>query len=207
MVLLLALPVFAAVALVHRYLQLYAPSNLLVRRVRIATPRLGVWVALLAVAAALLVAMHLVAEAVAAGAPGWLNLVVLVLAWDAIKAAWLALEVAVRFLCLGIRELIGGSDRLRGTGVGRVAERRLLARRLRATRTSRSDASERLVSVGDAALSHPSSARDTVRASPYAPRHVSSIGATPEGAGRRFQVGSLHSAQFCRTSPLASGPG
>jgi hypothetical protein len=103
MVLLLALPVFAAVALVHRYLQLYAPSNLLVRRVRIATPRLRTSVGLLAVAATLLIAMHMVAEAVAAGAPGWLNLVVLALAWDAIKVGLLAVATALRAAEGGLR--------------------------------------------------------------------------------------------------------
>lgn len=108
MVLLLALPVLAAVALVHRYLQLYAPSNLLARRVRTATPRLRISVGLLAVAATLLLGMHMVAEAVAAGAPDWLNFVVLVLAWDAIKVSWLAVGVVMRFVALGIRRLTGG---------------------------------------------------------------------------------------------------
>jgi hypothetical protein len=103
MVLLLALPVFAAVALAHRYLQLYAPTNRLVRRVRIATPRLRTSVGLLAIAAALLTAMHVVAEAVAACAPGWLNLVVLVLAWDTIKVALLALHTAARVTLRAIR--------------------------------------------------------------------------------------------------------
>lgn len=92
MVLLLALPVFATVALIHRCLQMYAPTNRLVRRVRMAAPRFRTAVGLLAVAAALLLAMHLVAVAVVAGAPGWLNLVVLVLGWDAIKLALLGLR-------------------------------------------------------------------------------------------------------------------
>jgi hypothetical protein len=95
---LLALPVFATVAFVHRCLQLYAPSNLLVRYVRIAAPRFRTAVGLFALAAALLVAMHVAAEAVAAGAPGWLNLVVLVLAWDAIKIGVLSLLVCGRLL-------------------------------------------------------------------------------------------------------------
>jgi hypothetical protein len=120
MVLLLALPVFAAVALVHRYLQLYAPTNRLLRRVQVTPPRLRTAADLLAVAAALLIAMHMVARAVAAGAPGWLNLVVLVLAWDAIKVAWLAMAVAMRFLNLGIREFVAASAKLRGTGSSRV---------------------------------------------------------------------------------------
>jgi hypothetical protein len=89
----LALPVFATVALAHRYIQIYAPTNCLVRRVRVATPRLRTAVGLLGIAAALVFAMHVVAEAVAAGAPGELNLVVLVLAWDAIKLALTALSV------------------------------------------------------------------------------------------------------------------
>ena len=47
-------------------------------------------------------AAGLVAEAVAAGAPGWLNLVVLVLAWDAIKIGWLAILVALQCARCGI---------------------------------------------------------------------------------------------------------
>ena len=39
MLILLALPVIVAVAAFHRYLQIYAPSNLLVRRVRAQQPR------------------------------------------------------------------------------------------------------------------------------------------------------------------------
>jgi hypothetical protein len=92
MIFLLARPVFAAVALAHRFLQMYAPTNRLVRRVRMAAPRFRTAVGMLAAAAVLLIAMHMVAEAVAAGAPGWLNLVVLILAWDAIKLALLGLR-------------------------------------------------------------------------------------------------------------------
>jgi len=98
MLVMLALPVFASVAFVHRCLQTYAPSNLLVRHVRIAAPRFRTAVGLLALAAALLIAMHLVVEAVAAGAPGWLNLVVLFLGWDAIKIDALASAVVIRRL-------------------------------------------------------------------------------------------------------------
>jgi hypothetical protein len=39
MLFLLALPTFVAVAAMHRYLVLYAPSNILVRRVRSTLPR------------------------------------------------------------------------------------------------------------------------------------------------------------------------
>lgn len=107
MILLLALPVFATVALIHRCLQVYAPTNRLARRVRMAAPRFRTAAGLLAVAAALLLAMHMVAEAVASGAPGWLNLVVLVLGWDAIKLGWLAIIVAVRCVRCGVAAVHG----------------------------------------------------------------------------------------------------
>lgn len=90
MLVLLAFPVMVVVATVHRSLQFYAPSNLLVRQVRAGQPRWRIVTAVLVLAASLLVAMHLTAQAVAAGAPGWLNLVVLLLGWDAIKLAGLA---------------------------------------------------------------------------------------------------------------------
>jgi|GEM_PF-1840836 len=98
MILLLAFPVLLTVGLVHRYLQNYAPSNVLVRRVRSTHPRARTAAGLLAIACVLLIAMHVAAVAVAAGAPGWLNLVVLVLAWDALKVAWLAGGAMIRTL-------------------------------------------------------------------------------------------------------------
>jgi hypothetical protein len=52
--------------------------------------------ALVGLATVLLMTTHIVANAVAAGAPGWLNLVVLVIAWDAVKIGWLAVGVALR---------------------------------------------------------------------------------------------------------------
>lgn len=107
MVLLIALPVFAAVALVHRYLQRYAPSNLLVQRVRTSAPRFRTVMTLLLLAATLLVAMHLLAVIVASGAPGCLNLVVLLLAWDAIKIGWLAIAVLLRWFGAAARRSVG----------------------------------------------------------------------------------------------------
>lgn len=97
MLFMLAVPILLVVASVHRYLALYAPSNLLVRRVRARQARPRTVAALLALSAVLLVAMHAVAEAVGAGAPGWLNLVVLILAWDAIK---IGLAGAQTMLCV-----------------------------------------------------------------------------------------------------------
>ncbi|MGN6782977.1 MAG: hypothetical protein ACTHJH_15925 [Marmoricola sp.] len=99
MIMLLAIPVIAAVALAHRYLLLYAPSNVLTRRVRAARPTLSTAAAMVVLATVLLVAMKVVSDAVAAGAPGWLNLVVLVLAWDVIRIGLLALHTILRWLC------------------------------------------------------------------------------------------------------------
>lgn len=93
MLILLAIPVIVAVTFVQRLIQVVAPSNLLVRGVRSARPNAHVAFALLGLAAVLFLTMHVVAGAVSAGAPGWLNLVVLVLAWDAFNVAWLAAGV------------------------------------------------------------------------------------------------------------------
>lgn len=98
MIMLLALPIIATVALAHRLLVLYAPSNVLIRHVRIRPPSLSALMGLFALAIALLVAMHLLAEGVASGAPGVLNLVVLVLAWDAIKCGVMVCHTALRIL-------------------------------------------------------------------------------------------------------------
>lgn len=107
MLFMLALPVLIAVAAMHRYLQLKAPSNLLARRVSTALPTFRTGIALVALAAVLLTLMHVLAEAIAAGAPGWLNLVVLVLAWDALKVGCLALGVVLRRISVGVRHAAG----------------------------------------------------------------------------------------------------
>ncbi len=96
MLVLLALPVLVAVAAAHRFLHHYAPSNLLVRRVRTREPRWRTVGALAGTVGLLLLTMHAVAVAVAAGAPGWLNLAVLVLAWDSIKLAVLVAMTSAR---------------------------------------------------------------------------------------------------------------
>lgn len=100
---LLALPVIAAVALAHRCLLLYAPSNVVIRRVRASAPTLRKAGALLALAAVLLLAMKAVADGIAAGAPGWLNLVLVVLGWDAIKFGMLAAIELWRVVIAGLK--------------------------------------------------------------------------------------------------------
>lgn len=107
MIMLLALPVIAAVALAHRYLVLYAPSNVLKRRVRAAAPALSTVAAMLAVASGLMLAMKVVSDAAAPGGPGWLNMVVIILAWDAIKIGCLAIAVLFRWIGLASRRTLG----------------------------------------------------------------------------------------------------
>lgn len=97
MIMLLALPVIAAVVLAHRYVVLYAPSNVLIRRVRSSRPAPSTVGAAVAVVVALILAVKVSSDAVAAGAPGWLNFVVLVLAWDAIKWGVLAVGLVLRY--------------------------------------------------------------------------------------------------------------
>lgn len=96
MLILLALSLIVAVAAMHRYLQSYAPTNLLSRSVRAHEPRWSAVALLTVLVAALLVVMHMLGEAVANGGPGWLNLAVLVLAWDVIKLGILAVVLAGR---------------------------------------------------------------------------------------------------------------
>lgn len=102
MIMLLALPVIIAVVLANRCLVLYAPTNRLVMRVRTTQPSAAreSWLVLLA--ALLLAGGHLVATAVADGASGWLNLLVLLLFWDAIKIAALAISEVFRALRAGL---------------------------------------------------------------------------------------------------------
>ena len=96
MLCLVALPVFSSVALAQRCLLLYAPSNLMIRRIRSAAPSWRTVVRLVTLASYLVGVVHALALAIEAGAPSWLNLLVLVLAWDAIKIGGLALLISAR---------------------------------------------------------------------------------------------------------------
>lgn len=124
MLFLLVIPVIGVVALAHRYLQIYAPSNLLVATVRESVPRWWTALGLLALGGSILFVMHILAVAVAAGAPGWVNVLVLVLAWDALKILALAGWVAARRSIASVRRrgTLGGEcppqDRSAVTGVG-----------------------------------------------------------------------------------------
>lgn len=102
MLLLLVIPVLVAVGALQRYLAVYAPSNVLIRHVRTTRPSWKMAAGLAALAAALLLAMRGVQLGVSAGGPGWLNLVVVLLAWDAIKIGCLTIGVLLR----GVAELL-----------------------------------------------------------------------------------------------------
>lgn len=103
MLFLLALPVFLAVAAAHRYLALYAPSNVLIRHARISPPRWRTVGALVVLAAVLLLAMRAIELAINAGAPSWLNMVAVILGWDAVKVAAVAALSSLRCLMCGRR--------------------------------------------------------------------------------------------------------
>lgn len=111
MLFLLVLPVLGVVALVYRYFWIYAPSNVLTRRVRTSPPSLRSATGLLLLALALLSVMHALVIAVASGAPAWLNLVVLLLAWDAIKVGCLTVAVWLRALAMACRRVTGPDAR------------------------------------------------------------------------------------------------
>lgn len=99
MLLPLAVPVCSGVALAHRYLQVHATTDLLVPTSSIrgaalahgrrsARPRQGA-----------AHRVHALAEAVAVGAPGWLNLPALFLGGDAVKVVALSENCLPRLLC------------------------------------------------------------------------------------------------------------
>jgi hypothetical protein len=78
-------------ALVYRHLQMYAPANAIVARIRQKRPRFRVAAGLMGLSATL------AAGAVVSGAPGWLNIVVFIAIWDACKFAALGVTVFVRW--------------------------------------------------------------------------------------------------------------
>lgn len=98
MLLLLMLPVIACVATANRALQRYAPSNLIITRVRQGRPCFWVAGALLALAAVMLLAAATCSELATRGGPGWLHLMFLITTWDAFKFSLIALGVIARRL-------------------------------------------------------------------------------------------------------------
>ncbi|MCR1785861.1 hypothetical protein KVF89_25220 [Nocardioides carbamazepini] len=115
MPMLLIASVIVPVALVHRYLHPYAPSNLLLARWRRRRSRrihdAAVLIALGFAAIALAHAVHLV---VLSGAPRWLYVVVMLLAWDGMKFAGFGVVTAMRVM---VSALVG-DVRVRGASAG-----------------------------------------------------------------------------------------
>lgn len=98
MVVLLALPIVASVSFAYRLLQMAAPSNLLIARSCEAVPTLFRAGSLGALVLMLVAFAHTLTVAISSGAPGWLNLLVLVLLWDAIKLGLAGIAQAGRAL-------------------------------------------------------------------------------------------------------------
>lgn len=92
-------------AATHRYLQTYAPSNVLLAHVRGTRPRLRVVIALLAIAAALMAGAFALSERAASGGPGWLHLLGLATIWDSFKFAVLALAEVTRCAAATLRRI------------------------------------------------------------------------------------------------------
>lgn len=80
---------------IHWYLCAYAPSNILIRYLRSPVGRRWALPVSAALAVAYLVATAGLTEVIEAGGPGWLNLVALTCAWNAIKFGLSALASAV----------------------------------------------------------------------------------------------------------------
>lgn len=105
MLFVLALFVAFGVAFASRVVRTHAPSNLLVRTVRSSPPRWRVVAGTVAASVVLLIAIHCLTKVIAQGASGWLNLLVLLLAWDSIKLLFLGLLVAAQCVCGASRVL------------------------------------------------------------------------------------------------------
>lgn len=108
---LVATPTIVLVAFAHGLLRTYAPSNVLIRRALsrhakvCGAAELGTFALLCAVTA------NAISIGIGAGAPAWLNVVALILAWNAVKYAVAGASLAFRPMWC---RLAGSSGR-RGT--------------------------------------------------------------------------------------------
>lgn len=102
MLVLISVHVVVAMIVVHRFLQHHAPTNHVVRHARASAPTMRAAALHAGLAAACLTGLRAVGLAIAAGAPRVLYLLVLVMAWDAIKllgsATWLLGRAAAQVL-------------------------------------------------------------------------------------------------------------
>ena len=89
-------PVIWLTASLYRVLQLYAPTNRLVARVRAGQANWRTAGAVLLVALLLATAAGELGDSVAAGGPSWLQLLAGIAGWDAIKLGTLSIHTASR---------------------------------------------------------------------------------------------------------------
>lgn len=90
---------------IHSYLDAYAPTNLIVRHLR-TSPQKGIAVFVsLAPTSAYGFAGAGLTSAVQSGGPGWLNVIVLLLAWNTVKFACLALTSTLSWILAGLRRI------------------------------------------------------------------------------------------------------
>lgn len=82
-------------ALARRYLQVYAPSNVVLARVRRARPRLRVAVGLFALSTTLAASAFAITEWVVNGGPRSMNLVIIIAIWDAFEFTFTAITIAL----------------------------------------------------------------------------------------------------------------
>ncbi|WP_459982178.1 hypothetical protein [Nocardioides sp. AN3] len=105
-------------AFAHRFLQLYAPSNRLIARVRTSPPRRRTAGGLLTIALLLAGAAGQLDALAAAGQPQWLEMIAGLASWDSIRIGTLSIHTMVRALIPRRRDRGAGSTS-RERGVGR----------------------------------------------------------------------------------------
>lgn len=114
MLLLIFILAIAIAGSVHAILQAWAPSNILIRRVKSAPPRWSTVGGLVGLAYALILMIRGLELAIAAGAPTMLYVLVGICAWDCMKVALLALREALRTTVVMLRRREKGHLRLVG---------------------------------------------------------------------------------------------
>lgn len=101
---------------IHSYLSAYAPTNLIVRHLR-TSPQEGIVVFVsLAFTSAYGLAGAGLTSAVQSGGPGWLNVIVLLFAWNTIKFGWFTVASVVSAIGRLLRQLTRPGHRAGVTG-------------------------------------------------------------------------------------------
>lgn len=109
---------------IHAYLHVYGPTNVLIRYLRSAEGRKWALPLSLAFTIGYLAATVGLTAALNAGAPGWLNILGLVAAWNAVKFACLAALEVLLALRWATGPLLRRARREAGLGLRDLARRR-----------------------------------------------------------------------------------